>query len=111
MESDLLSPRQVSEYLSTSAEEVSRLVKEGKLNAYRIGGSYLRFRREEILLFREAYLRERAAAAGHDHISHTAVAVQKKDSLTEKVGEFWYFNSFYVWCSFLIAALLYFIFR
>jgi len=114
-ESEFLSPRQVSEYLSTTAQEVARLVEEGKLNAFRIGGTYLRFKRDEVISFREEYLRARQR---HERVREvetleTPVAVSGGGGETwgEKVSEYWYFNNFYVFSFLVIGVLLYFIFK
>jgi len=115
-ESDLLSPRQVSEYLSTSAQEVTRLVEEGKLNAYRIGGAYLRFKRDEVISFREEYLRARQR---HERVREgmpspeapAAVSASAGGTWSEKLNEYWYFNNFYLFCFLVIGTLLYFIFK
>ena len=115
-ESDLLSPRQVSEYLSTTAQEVARLVEDGKLNAYRIGGTFLRFKRDEVISFREEYLRarQRVAAAKDASASGAAAAaasVSAGRTLGEQLNEYWYFNNFYVFCFLVIGVLLYFILK
>jgi excisionase family DNA binding protein len=118
-DTELLSPRQVSEYLSTSAGEVSRLVKDGKLTAYRIGGTYLRFKREEVLSFRKNYLEERQRTEKSKQVIKKGVAPSSNRlgegvysiSFSERVGEFWYFNSFYVYSIGVMGVLFYFILR
>ena len=48
MPEKLLTIGEVAEYLKISEEEVKRLVDIGEIPAYRIGGSFLRFRKEQI---------------------------------------------------------------
>ena len=48
MPEKLLTIREVAEHLKVSEEEVKRLVDIGEIPAYRIGGSFLRFRREQL---------------------------------------------------------------
>ena len=48
MPEKLLTIREVAEHLKVSEEEVKRLVDIGEIPAYRIGGSFLRFRKEQL---------------------------------------------------------------
>jgi len=113
-ESELLSPRQVAEYLSVNAEEVSELVQDGKLTAYRIGGSFLRFKREEVLQFREGFLKaryERERSIGRTSHGPRELAPHRAPSMAEQIGDFWYFNSFYIYSGIVAAILLFIIFK
>ena len=92
------------------------MVEDGKLNAYRIGGTYLRFKRDEVISFREEYLRARQRdAAAKDTLASeapaTAASVSAGGTLGEWLNESWYFNSFYAFCFLVIGVLLYFIFK
>jgi len=45
----LLSEEEARHYLGVEREEMQRIIKRGKLTAYRVGGTYLRFRKDEVL--------------------------------------------------------------
>lgn len=47
MNSDIMTMREVAEYLKLNEKTAYRLTSEGKLPAFKVGGSW-RFRREEI---------------------------------------------------------------
>lgn len=44
----MLTEEEVKTYLKIDASELERLVKRGKLTAYRVGGAFLRYRKEEV---------------------------------------------------------------
>ncbi|MCX5668431.1 MAG: helix-turn-helix domain-containing protein, partial [Candidatus Omnitrophica bacterium] len=48
MPEHLLNIKEVAAYLGVSEEEVKRLVDIGEMPAYKIGDSFLRFRREQV---------------------------------------------------------------
>src|SRR3989338_3937431 len=53
MPEKLLSIKEVAEYLKISEEEVKRLVDQGEIPAYKIGDTFLRFRKEQIDAIRD----------------------------------------------------------
>ena len=48
MAEKLLITREVSKYLDIPEDEIRELVERGELPAYRLGGSILRFRKDQI---------------------------------------------------------------
>lgn len=131
MPEKLLSIKEVAEYLKISEEEVKRLVDQGEIPAYRIGDTFLRFRKEQIDAIRdeinqiEEITPERAKPSldRHGKVAHPytdlerdikrkAPTVRQYDySAAEKVRDFFYFNDFYILCFILIALLMYLIFK
>ena len=130
MPEKLLSIKEVSDTLKISEEEVKRLVDIGEIPAYRIGGTFLRFRKEqidaisaEISSFEEDAAGIAAAPAAESKPTHTytdleqdikrkSPTVRQYDySAAEKVRDFLYFNDFYILCFILIALLMYLIFK
>ena len=125
MPEKLLTIREVAEYLKISEEEVKRLADIGEIPAYRIGGSFLRFRRDQIDGIRpeieeiEEKEPERAKvpldSAGHP--THTVTDLEKEIlrneplarqyeySFGEKLKDFFYFNDFYIISAVLVALL------
>lgn len=94
---NLLSVEEVKRYLDVEQPGLDHLIERGKLHAYKIGGAYLRFRKEEVLTLK------------HEFQSG------KKRSLTVpwvvKVRDFWRFNNFYILSLIFIAFLFYIVVR
>ena len=121
MPEKLLSIREVADYLKISEEEVKRLVDSGEIPAYKIGGSFLRFRKEQI----DAVRSEIAGIlpASHGKPSHPYSDLEKEIkrkepmtrqydyTLTERLSDFFYFNDFYIFSFIIILVLLYLIFK
>ena len=94
----MLTLEEVKSFLEVTQEDVERHLKEGRLHAYKIGGTYLRFRKEEVLHLRtELY--------------------QKKNQGNQRVPffsrlyDFWRFNNFYILSLLLVIALIWIISR
>ena len=100
-EEKLLTIRDVSLLLGISEKEVMDLAENGVVPGYKIGGMYLRFKRHEI----EAYRNKLAL------VSTEKVAGGAGYCLKDKVNDFFYFNDFYILSGFLIAIILYIIFK
>ena len=100
-EEKLLTVREVASLLAISEKEVVELAESGALPAYKIGGVYLRFKKEQIALFRKS--------------SHPKavpkVVVSKGYPLKDRLGDFFYFNDFYILAVLIIIVLLFVIMR
>jgi len=130
MPEKLLSIKEVAEYLKLSEEEVKRLVDVGEIPAYKIGGSFLRFRKEQIDGIRieidDAEKKEPEHAhpvldaKGHATHPYTKLEqeIKRKEPVTrrydytlfERISDFFYFNDFYILCFLIIGILMYVIF-
>jgi len=99
-EEKLLTIREVSILLGISEKEVIDLAEVGTIPAYKVGGVYLRFKKDQI----EAYRHKNKATL---HKAFTA----EKDSPGEWINDFLYFNDFYILSALLIIILLFIIFR
>lgn len=99
-EEKLLTVREASIVLGVSEKEVMDLAESGRLPAYKVGGVYLRFKREQILEFKKA-----------NHIPLQKSAVPKQYGASDKISDFFYFNDFYILAVLLIVLLLAVIFR
>ncbi len=131
MPEKLITIREVSEYLRLSEEEVKRLVDMGVIPAYKIGGSFLRFRKEQIDAIKteidsiEAEEPEHAKPvldqAGHPTHPYTdmereikhrePVARQYDYTFAERIQDFFYFNDFYILSFIIVATLIFLIFK
>lgn len=95
---NMLSLDEVKKYLEVEHQELERLIKGGVLHAYKVGGVYLRFRKEEVLSLKYDVLGKKKKKG--DRVS-----------FWQRVLDFWRFNNFYVISLFVIAALLYWFLR
>ena len=130
MPEKLLTIAEVAGYLKLSEEEVKRLVDIGEIPAYRIGDTFLRFRKEQIDAVREEISEIEETAHVHppapepkNHATHPYTDLEKdikrKEPATrrydytaaERVKDFFYFNDFYILSFLLIAFLIYLIFK
>jgi len=131
MPEKLLSIKEVADYLKISEEEVKRLVDSGEIPAYRIGDTFLRFRKEQIdairseidEIEREEPAPQKPAADLKSKRTHTYTDLEKdikrKEPSTrqydytfaERIKDFFYFNDFYILSFTVIAFLMYLIFK
>ncbi len=101
-EEKLLTVRDVSLILGISEKEVVDLAESGALPAYKVGGVFLRFKKEQIQEFKKS-TRPLASKSKTD--------VPQKYSFSDKVSDFFYFNDFYILTILIILLLLIIIFR
>jgi excisionase family DNA binding protein len=131
MPEKLITIKEVAEYLHLSEEEVKRLVDMGVIPAYKIGGSFLRFRKEQIDAIKseidsiEAQEPEHAEPVfdteGHPTHPYTDMEkeIKRRQPITrqydytfaEKIRDFFYFNDFYIFSFIIIGILIFLIFR
>ena len=131
MPEKLLSIKEVAEYLKISEEEVKRLVDIGEIPAYKIGNTFLRFRKEQIDAIKieisefEKNDKEHVKVAPADRgVSgqppagvesgarrNASLASQYDYTFAERVKDFLYFNDFYILSFIIIGVLLYLIFK
>lgn len=96
-EHKLLTVRDVSLLLAVTEREVLDLAESGVIPAYKIGGVYLRFKKEQIEEYRKKYN------------SNKSLAFQKYP-LKDRINDFVYYNDFYIFSALLIGFMLYIIF-
>ena len=83
--------------LGVSEREVLDLADSGSLPAYKIGGVYLRFKREQVEDFKKRL--------------HAKTPAVRKHSLKDGVSDFIYFNDFYIFSFVVILLMLFIIFK
>lgn len=112
VEGKLLTLKEAAELLQLSEEEVRDFVAQGKIPAYKLGGEFLRFKKDQI----EA-LRERIQVLKWRAASEIGVITRGEDkgfvkySAWERLRDFIYFNDFYFFVAILIGILLFIIFK
>lgn len=92
----MLTIEEVKNFLEIDQGQLEKFLTDKKLRAYKIGGTFLRFRKEEVMNLRYEILPSQTKA-------------KQQDSIPGKVWEFWRFNNFYI-VSIMIAAALIFYF-
>lgn len=99
-EEKLLTIREVSQILNVSEKEVIELAEAGKIPAYKVGGVYLRFKREQVEWFKNELFK---------------IHPDKKPIVNypfrERLSDFLYFNDFYILAGIIILWMLVIILR
>ncbi|MFA6320996.1 MAG: helix-turn-helix domain-containing protein [Candidatus Omnitrophota bacterium] len=131
MPEKLLSIKEVADYLKIPEEEVKRLVDVGEIPAYKIGDTFLRFRKEQIDAIKSEIAEVEEKEPEHlkpvldlkGKPAHTYTKIEREIkrrepltrqydyTITERVKDFFYFNDFYIISFVLIAVLMYLIFK
>ena len=94
---NMLSLEEVKNFLEIDDPQLEKYLKQGKLSAYKIGGTYLRFRKEDVLNLRFELLPKKGKG--------------QPVSLLARAGDFWRFNNFYILSLLLVALLAFFVTR
>lgn len=85
----MLSIEEVKNYLQVEEEDIERFITQGKLHAYKIGGTYIRFRKEEVLNLRY----------------EVTPGKKEKNRILSRIADFWRFYNFYI-VSFALILLI-----
>ncbi|MFH1201379.1 MAG: helix-turn-helix domain-containing protein [Candidatus Omnitrophota bacterium] len=105
MAEKLLTVREAAQFLGISEKEVIDLSQEGIIPAYRIAGTHLRFRQDQLQDIRSKIkdsLKE----------SHKKIIFQDNSySSGERFFDFFYFNDFYIVALVVIITILFLFFR
>lgn len=109
-EEKLLTVRDVALTLGISEKEVVDLVDTHKLVAYKVGGLYLRFKKEHIEEFRKSFKPSANKTKPLEKYRFTPAA-QAEGGLKDRVGDFFYFNDFYILSILIILLILVIIFQ
>ena len=132
MSEKLLTVEEVSRYLRLSEAAVKELVEKGELPAYKIGGSFLRFKKDQIELYqrrrdsaflaekalsrdrgvRDSFMKERTEGA----LWFDSRRVSRSGRVTsytfwEKLEDFLYYNDFYILSVILLILIVLAIFE
>ena len=103
---DYLGLKEAAELLEISEVELRGLVQKHQIPSHNMAGVFLRLKKKELEELKIKWRIERELFPKRDkYFSHETIV--KKAGIFEKLGDFWYFNDFYILCSVLIALLLY----
>lgn len=100
MTEKLLTVRDVSQLLSISEQEVIELAELGAIPAYKIAGTHLRFRKEQIHHIKQL-----------DNINFKTKIKHINYSPAERIADFIYFNDFYFVAAILILLMAWIILK
>lgn len=108
LEEHLLDVHEAAMLLDVSEPELWDLVHQHQVPTHNIAGAFLRFRKEDIeqlkikwRIHRELFPEQQPFFVHHETV--------QPPTLAENLRDFWYFNDFYIICSVLITALVFFI--
>ena len=100
MPEKLLTLEEAASALGVSADQLKQMVAKGDLPAYKVGGQYLRFRKEQIEAIQNGIKAPRAAPAKEAPVKvrpkKSAEGSSYSDSLSDRVLDFLYFKDFYI---------------
>lgn len=96
----LLTLQEAARRLQRPADDVEAMIRQGKLAAFRLGGSHLRVR------FQDVEAIQRGGTAPPDRPVFPVWRRGRPASVWERVVDFFYFNDFYIVVLLLLLTLL-----
>ena len=97
MSEQLLSVKEAADYLGINKKKLKELVQRKIIPAYKIGGVYLRFRKDQL---------DKASLTIHEPAREAPyLSGETEQSNLEKIKDFLYFNDFYI-VSFILVVLM-----
>ena len=95
---NMLTLDEVKNFLEVEQQVIEKFIQDEVLHAYKIGGVYIRFRKEEVLSLKYDVLlkKKKAGTSG---------------SLGQRLWDFWRFNNFYIISVLIILGLAYWFFH
>lgn len=94
MPEQFISVREAAQYLRISERKIMDLVDGKKLQAYRIAGQFIRFKKSDVLALKNTG----SITAETTHYEYTPL---------ERLKDFFYFNDFYIFSLLLILVFIY----
>lgn len=96
----MLSPEEVCRFLNLGDNELKKLVSEGRLNAYRIGGTFIRYEISEVAALKQALLAPQPKPASLSQPGNGSRAIAEKSikahGRLDLWREWWYDLDVYV---------------
>jgi hypothetical protein len=91
---NMLTLDEVKNFLEVEQQVIEKFIQDDVLHAYKIGGVYIRFRKEEVLGLKYDVLAKKNKAG-------------TSGSFGQQLWNFWRFNNFYIISVLIILALAY----
>ena len=114
MPEKLITVKEAAAFLGIPRTKIRELVASGELPAYKIGGKFIRFRKEQVEAIRQEILTRIGSTISKTAPREDARHLSKTDyseSYRDKILDFFYFNDFYLVCAGTTLLILFFIFR
>ena len=92
---------EVARYLNVTDRDVERLVTEGKLTGYKLGGRFLRFRPDQVQALKGVVLSERSESKDDD-----PTRMPVAEPMRSRVREFFYLYDFYLLSAVLLISVV-----
>lgn len=112
----LIALKEAAQILELSEGEVGDFVAAGKIPAYKIGGQFLRFKKDQMEALRGRVKILKLQSVPIEKISPLSADTDEEESVEksgytffERVRDFIYFNDFYILALILIALLIFII--
>jgi len=99
-EEKMLTVRDVSNILGVSEKDVLDLTESGVIPGYKVGGVYLRFKKEQVEQYRK-----------NQNLLKPKLAKKEPQGTGDRVRDFFYFNDFYIFAVIIIILLSYLVYR
>ena len=113
MAEKLLTKKEAAKYLNISEKELENLVAKGRLSAYKIGGAFVRFKREHLNAARRKPSVPQLPPKGKAGFKKAPPATRPVPAqrfqdigFSEKVLDFVYFYDFYIISLLIVIALI-----
>lgn len=106
----LLSLKAAAEYLGISQTRLKELTDHGIIPAYRIAGIYLRFRKNQLLKFKDQIIKIQSQYSKYKE-TRSSFDTKVPHSFGDSIKDFWYFYDFYIISIIIIIIILIFIFN
>ena len=100
IEEKMLTVRDVATILGVTEKDVLDLAETGAIPGYKVGGVYLRFKKEQV----EQYKKNQGRL-------HPKAAKSGPPGAKSRIHDFFYFNDFYIFAAILIILLGYLVYR
>ncbi|MBI3306288.1 MAG: helix-turn-helix domain-containing protein [Candidatus Omnitrophica bacterium] len=94
----MLTIEEVKNFLEIDQTGLEKYLKLGKIKAYKIGGTYVRFRKEEVMHLRYEIMPAKPKSAS-------------SVSVWSRLGDFWHYNNFYIISILLVGIIIFFVAR
>ena len=92
MSEGLLTEEEVKSYLKVDSPAIEQMIRRGKLTAYRVGGSFVRYRKDEVIALRSG--------------EKFRMPDQLERSWFDKIRDFLNFYAIYILLSILVTLLV-----
>lgn len=99
-EEKLLTVREVASLLGVSEKEVLDLAENASIPAYKLGGVYLRFKKNQVEEYKRNAPRQRHSLEDKERLY-----------LKDRISDFLYFNDFYILAGLCMILLAIFVYR